>query len=384
MLSYLKSVQTLVSTEIFKRGVRYYLDGNVINFRRLILENWRSYKVKGTEDYYVKIPVLHLIIDRSKFELLPKAIEESASCNCPYFTESEQICKHIIAVCNHMDNEFFEVPGKPKMENLIQGSILENIFVAEKSRKSTLILAKFEEYFEKSSTNLFWFEKIIFDLNHDKQMATKVLIELKGDFSRRLRVFEYEKKIFLLVATSLRIGNKFWWAFWQSLLPEFSEQCRLKIWSEIWGMRRARLTMEYNEEINSYVATLNEQEKYLILERLKRDYENNTKLWLDFVLSSHYTAFLIENLDKFDAAMLIEICPMMPEERDNIDLKILNQVRVWSDFLLAGEYNELLETLSKWSALGKSETFMEAVKYIKETHKKKKKLMTGIMKIIEN
>jgi SWIM zinc finger len=384
MFSYLTSVQSLVSTEIFKRGVRYYLDGNVVGFNSMILDNWREYKIIGNEEYIVKIPVLHLLLGRSKLDQMSQAIAENSYCSCQYFYEWGGICKHIIAVCNHMDNEFLGTKNPVQMDKLIQGSILNNIFQAENGRKANEILGKFSEFFERSSTNLFWFEKIIFELHRENNLAKSIMSELQSDFKKRLRNYDYEKRMFLLVNPSLRLGGKPWWNFWQELLASFSEQTQLKFYSELWGMRRARLTTDYNEEINAFVRTLTEENKAKILERLKRDYENNSKLWLDFVMASEFIGFLFDNLDKFDAGMLIEICPLMPEKRDEIDLKIYSQIRVWSDFLTTGDYNEIIETIDKWAKLGKSEIFMEAIKYLKDSHKKKSKLISAIKKIVEN
>ncbi len=384
MFSYLSSVQQLVSTDIFKRGVRYYLDGNVVQFNRMLLENWREYKMNESEETRVRIPVLHLLLGRNNLDKLSLGLEQSAVCNCAYFLAGGGICKHIIAVCNHLDNEFLGTKNPVEMDKLIQGSILNNIFKAETGRKVNEITGKFTEYFERSSTNLFWFEKIIFELYREKELSKIILNELRIDFEKRLRIFEYEKKVFLLVNPSLRLGGKVWWNFWQELLSQFSESTQLKFWSELWGMRRAKLTTDYNEEINKFSATLSEDTKAKILERLKRDYENNSKLWLDFVMSSEYVGFLTDNLDKFDAGMLIDVCPLMPEKRDEIDVKIYGQIRVWSDFLTTGDYNEILDIISKWAKLGKSEIFMEAIKYIKESHKKKKKLTMAIKKIVEN
>ena len=384
MFSYLTSVQQLVSTEIFKRGVRYYLDGNVVGFDKMLLENWREYRMNEAEETRVKIPVLHLLLGRNNLDKISAGLQQNTFCDCAYYLNQGGICKHIVAVCNHLDNEFLGTNNPIQMDKIIQGSILNNIFKAEAGRKSNEILGKFASFFETSSTNLFWFEKIIFEFHREKELAKTIMSELKVDFEKRLRIFEYEKKIFLLVNPSIRLGSSVWWNFWQELLPNFSESTQLKFWSELWGLRKARLTTDYNESINNFVSTLTEETKEKILERLKRDYENNTKLWLDFVMSSQYVAFLVENLDKFDAGMLIDICPLMPEKRDEIDVKIYSQVRVWSDFLTTGDYGEIVDTLSKWSKLGKSETFMEAIKYIKETHKKKKKLMTAIKLIVEN
>jgi SWIM zinc finger len=384
MFSYLTSVQSLVSTEIFKRGVRYYLDGNVVGFNKMNLDNWREYKIIGNEEYTVKIPVLHLLLGRNKLDQMSNSLEESSYCSCPYFYECGGICKHIIAVCNHMDNEFLGTKNPIQMDKLIQGSILNNIFQAENGRKANEILGKFSEFFERSSTNLFWFEKIVFELYRETELSKSIMLELQSDFKKRLRNYDYEKRIFLLVNPSLRLGGKAWWNFWQELLASFSEQTQLKFYSELWGMRRARLTTDYNEEINRFVATLTEENKAKILERLKRDYENNSKLWLDFVMASEFTGFLSDNLDKFDAGMLIEVCPLMPEKRDEIDIKIYSQIRVWSDFLTTGDYDEIVQTIDKWAKLGKSEIFMEAIKYIKESHKKKSKLILAIKKIVEN
>ncbi|MFM6249908.1 MAG: hypothetical protein ACKPEQ_12295, partial [Dolichospermum sp.] len=75
MLSYLKSVQKLIHPSIYQRGIKLYLDGSIVGFEELTLDYWRIYKVIGTDEYLIKIPLLHLALDRQKFDQSSQALE---------------------------------------------------------------------------------------------------------------------------------------------------------------------------------------------------------------------------------------------------------------------------------------------------------------------
>ena len=254
-----------------------------------------------------------------------------------------------------------------------------NFFEAELNVKIQKLQQQFESYFAKSETqNIYWFEQFIFVAKKETQQYKQFLTNLKQIFARQIQNYDQEKKLYYLMTTSLRLGGLFWWDFWQEFIPQFSQRQQLRLWSEVWRNRFGRLTGEYDSQINNYIQQQTDEYKQKILEKLKEDYENNTDLWLDFVMSSKYEQFLLENLNKFDPELLLDICHILPEKREEIEIKIMNHIKIWSDYTIAGDYSELEKTLNKWSVLGRSDYFYEATKHIKTAHKKKTKLMLMI------
>jgi hypothetical protein len=206
--------------------------------------------------------------------------------------------------------------------------------------------------------------------------------DLKQMFMEQFRVYEQEKKLYHLMSISLRLGGKFWWEFWQDLIPNFSMRQQLRLWSEIWKNRFSKLSLEYDYLINQYLQSQSEEYKQAILERLKEDYETQPRIWIDFVLSTKYEQVLIDNLSKFDAGLLLDICEILPEQREKIEIQVLNQIKLWSDFTVVGDYSELEKVLKKWAILGRSDYFQDALSYIRDNHRKKTKLMS-IVKSVE-
>ena len=159
---------------------------------------------------------------------------------------------------------------------------------------------------------------------------------------------------------------------------------RLRLWSEIYRWKRSRLTREYDDLIDPVLLTKSDQEKKQILEKLQEDYPNSLNLWLDFVLTSRYEQFLVDNLDKFDPDLLIDVAYILPEQREIIEIKIMNQVKVWSDFTKSGDYTDIINTMIKWAKLGRSDYFWETIKYVQNQHKRKPSLIKALKKLEEN
>ena len=137
MLSYLETVQKIAQTDVYNRGLKYYLDGKVLSHQDLVLDLWRKYKVSSNRIYEVQIPLLHLALSPKKFDKADLALLESVSCECGYFQEFG-ICKHIVAVCGSLENEF-------------------NINLKKNKRRQTESLASnvFDSILEVKRNNLF-------------------------------------------------------------------------------------------------------------------------------------------------------------------------------------------------------------------------------------
>jgi SWIM zinc finger len=406
MFSYTQIAKDLVETDISNLGIRLYLDGSVGTIEKLLIDNWRIYNVKDSlKVYRVTMPVLHLVLSRNKFNDAVEAILQSTNCTCSYFHEFGA-CKHVVAVCQSMQKEFLEVEGKgqltKKRDLEAVGNVLGNIFDVEQKSKFRKLHELFETYFAKSEVkSIYWFEQFVHEVKKTKGKVkmnngsifssidfgdpnidyTPFLVELKSIFQNKLRDYDQEKKVYYLMTVSLQAGGRFWWEFWQDLIPGFSQRQQLRLWSEVYRWKMSRITLDYNDLITAKLVSMDDAEKKLILEKLQQDYENNLRLWLDFVLTSRYEQFLVDNLDKFDPELLIDIAYILPEKLEVIEVRIMNQVKIWSDFMKAGEYQEIVHLLSKWVKLGRSDYFWETMKYIQNQHKKKPKLMSILKKL---
>ena len=421
MFSYTQIAKEIVDSDIYNLGTRLYLDGGVGGVEKLLIDNWRIYNLKdGAKSYRVTMPVLHLILSKSKFSQAGEAILQSINCTCNYFGEFG-VCKHIVAVCQSMQKEFLEIEGKAKLtskERQLGTNLIGNIFDVEQKSKIRKLQEHFETYFAKSEVrSIYWFELFVHEVKKTKNDTLKIpllqkgvarsdgvfngdtvvaatsklnsnnqyavfLSELQLSFRHKLRDYDMEKKVYYLMTVSLQIGGRFWWEFWQDLIPDFSERQRLRLWSEVYRWKMSRITTDYNDLIENILVNKTDLEKKQILEKLQEDYPNNLNLWLDFVLTSRYEQFLVDNLDKFDPDLLIDIAYILPEQRENIEIKIASQVRIWSDFTKSGDYTDIITTLTKWAKLGRSDYFWETMKYTQIQHKKKPKLM-GILKKLQ-
>lgn len=409
MISYTQIAKELVEKDIFNLGTKLYLEGGVGTVEKLLIDNWRIYNVKDSlKVFQVTMPILHLVLNRNKFEQAVEALLQSTNCTCSYFNEFGS-CKHVVAVCQSMQKEFLEVEGKSKLlkkqDQMAIGNVLGNIFDVEEKSRFRKLHELFEAYFAKSEVkSIYWFEQFVHEVKKTKGKAkmsngsifasidfgdpsidyTSFLLELKNIFQNKLRDYDQEKKVYYLMTVSLQIGGRFWWEFWQDLIPGFSQRQQLRLWSEVYRWKMSRITSDYNDLIEAKLAAMEDEEKKLILEKLQQDYENNLKLWLDFVLTSKYEKFLVDNLDKFDPELLIDIAYILPEAREPIEVRIMNQVKIWSDYTKSGEYNDIIHILTKWSILGRSDYFWDTMKYVQTQHKKKPSLMKVLRKLEEN
>jgi hypothetical protein len=430
MFLYSQIAKDIVDSDIYNLGTKIYLDGGIGSVEKLLIDNWRIYNIKdGTKCYLVTMPVLHLVLSKNKFDQAGEALLQSINCTCNYFGEFG-VCKHIVAVCQSMQKEFLEIEGKTNLsqkEKELGTNLIGNIFDVEQKSKIRKLQQQFEAYFAKSEVrSIYWFELFVHEVKklnlkssihferNERSCASfentspvpentlsaslppltrgitldtnnyyvAFLSELKLSFKHKLRDYDMEKKVYYLMTVSLQIGGRFWWEFWQDMIPDFSERQQLRLWSEVYRWKTSRITTQYNDLIESALIIKTDTEKKQILEKLQEDYPNSLNLWLDFVLTSRYEQFLIDNLDKFDPDLLIDVAYILPEQRENIEIKIMNQVKVWSDFTKSGGYTDIINTLTKWSKLGCSDYYWDTIKYIQIQHKKKPKLMK-ILKQLE-
>jgi SWIM zinc finger len=385
MFSYLGAVQKLIGREIYGRGIKYYLEGRVTKFDDLALDFWRSYTVtENHEDVNIKIPLLHLALSQSRYPTADLALSQVVSCTCNYFQEYG-VCKHIVAVCASIEQEF-GLNKKLIVQNSDTGkkvdSLLETIFEAETDKKSRRWQSQIESYiYSSSSGDPHWFDEAISEVSNNQDQYQEFLTGFRGIILEALKTWEAELRIINLIKQSLYFGGRFWWRFWQEFLDRLEDSNKLKLWTSIWKMYIVGAFKDFQEEFLMELRRLEDSTKQDILEALKKEFQGQNKVWVTFAIESHYKLWLMANLDIFDPLNLLKLYFILPEDQDDIERRVYNQVKVWSDFLQSGNYAELVATMKKWeNSVGRTDYYEMALKYVKDNHSKKKKLMNELEK----
>src|SRR6476469_3860675 len=106
MLSYLDTAKQVVDEAVYARGIRLYLEGRVGRHQDMLLDFWREYGMNEDHNrYVVRLPLLHLALNSSKWDRASQVLKEHASCECAYYQEYG-LCKHVVAVCASLEKEF--------------------------------------------------------------------------------------------------------------------------------------------------------------------------------------------------------------------------------------------------------------------------------------
>jgi hypothetical protein len=319
VFSYLETVQSLVPATIYQRGIKYYMEGNVVGFENMILNYWREYKVVGSDVYLIKIPVLHLALDKQKFFQAAKALDEAVSCVCPYFLEYG-VCKHVVAVCAALDNEFNINLQKAKTKILKKDSenVLDKIFEAEQTRNIREFEDNLELYLESNRTPSFeWLERFTYSVNSDPQAYKTFLGGLHRLVEKCIRDYDKEKKIAIMIPRTLLFGHKIWWDFWQKHIQQVSFERKVDIWAEIWEQRSLDLSNQFGKDIDLAVSEFDHELKQKILFKLQNKFQYNKKIWLNFALKSAYWNWFEENLLNLDPQTLIQVATDSNNENNN-------------------------------------------------------------------
>jgi hypothetical protein len=379
MLSYLKSVKSIVNQGVYNRGIRLYLDGSVSKPTSMVLDNWRKYTVNGSMDYIIKFPVLHLTLDQNKFDKAGEVINEVATCECEYYY-SYGTCKHIVAVCASIDKEFdVDTRIAFNTEKVDQSSVLDNIFEAEKVKKHRKWYEVIEMYLSREHLNYYYLDEIsktLADepLDHDDFLLGlhKIIEAVMGDYSK-------EKLLIKIILESVLVGKKVWWDFWFPFLLRLDERNQTRLFVGLWKIRWLSGAKSYRDELDRILISMKNKEKRMIFDQLKIEFENQREIWLEYCFVAKFYSWLEENIDSLDPIYLVKMCLSLPENHEAYEYKILNQVKVWADFLQVGKYQEIIDFFEYWQqSLGRSEIYEEAVKYFRTTHPKKKKLLNSI------
>ncbi len=387
MFSYLEVVKKLVQPEIYNRGLKLYLEGGVLGYSDLLLDYWRKYQVQNKNNLYtVEIPLLHLALDKQKHPQASQALKEIVRCNSPYFLEFG-ICANIVAVCAALDQEFF--PNQTKTSNSKNQSkinIWDNILQAESTKKQREWLNALERClyygFSNSTEEYKTLKKYFVDLLANSDLT--FIQNIKSLIDPVVGNYLLEKNLLKIFIDPyfLASGGIVWWKLMSSFFEQMDTDHQLTIQCELWKNKIANNVSSFEEQMREYFVKLPGSQKLAILEELRKQYLSNTEFWLEFAVWVEYIEWLEEHIDELDSRYLIIVAEKIPDQRDKIEQKIVGQIKVWSDFLISGDYQELIEVLNLWKTkLGHSEYLEDILKYIRQNHHKKSKLLKALEKI---
>ncbi len=382
MLSYTKFLKDSLDPSIYNQGLRIYLQGGVSNPTSLVLDNWRLYTVIERNYYHqVKLPLLHLALDQSKFQDAYKCIREVAQCDCEYFAE-HGLCRHIVAVLAAIEKEFNQTTeltrqAPPKED------ILDSIFTAQKVKVHRKWLATMDTLLQSASNNYYHLDKISKAVKEEPGEHGDFFQQLSTILEPHVGLYSKEKRILKIALESILIGKYQFWNFFLPIVFRFDEDLQLQFWINMWKFYWMGACEGYKDDVVSHLRELPRDQKKQVLEALLQEYARQKELYLEFCFVSRYYIYLMENKEVLSETDLIRLTEHVPDMREDTDIVLSGHLRTWSDFLKAGEYQDFLKIVHLWSdKLGKSEIFVDTLKYIIRSHPKKKSLTRKLQDLI--
>ncbi len=381
LTNYLQLIDNLCPKDIICLGQKVYLDGMILDKKDIGIANFREYRVKeGSVNYSVQTPLWHLVLTTNDSEKIQELVSKFSYCDCAYY-DQVGFCKHLVAVFESINNEFFSNEKikqaiTPKKDIINSENLIQNLFDFDRNKWQQQSLIKLEQYFTKSSNSLAWWEFIVLEIK--KQKLTEFKNTIVKILESKLKIYENEKKVIPLLNQSLILDFDSWFENTQSISDKLTERNYYQFWSQTWRVLNgisSNKDLKNNSVLNIYLSQKDDQFKSNILELLKENYQESPQLWLQFVMDSRYEDFIIKNIDSYDPELLLKIIEILPENREKIEQKLAYKVRIWIDFLMSGDYGELQTFLNNWKILGKSYYFEKTLEYIKANHSKKRSLI---------
>lgn len=386
MLSYLKVVQKLVEPEIYNRGIKLYLDGKVLGYKELVLDYWRRYEVQGRTDLYtIDIPLLHLALDKSKYDKIDQALAQVVRSTSPYFVEFG-VDSQIVAVCAALDQEFKveKIKNSGQTKKVAEG-VWDKILQAEGSKKEREWVSALEKIiyngFSEQTKQFKDLKEMLAYIVENKApfppSFNEIFTSVVGDYLPEKNLLKLFTHPFFLSK-----GGLVWWSLIQPFFERMDIDNQIKLVEELWKNYLAGNTIKFETELLIYLKSLSLEQKNQVLESLRKSYNTEPNYWISFALQSKNMNWLDENIDQLDCRYLILAAEVLPDSREMIEQKIVKQIQIWSNFLQSGEYEEILNILKLWKdKLGRSDYYEDILGYIRANHPKKIKLIRGIEKI---
>jgi len=415
-ISYLEAAKLKTSEAVYARGIKYYLFQKIKSWKDLSLPFWRQYEVKGESQIYtVRFPIAHRLLEITSLEHLSEVIDTHSSCNCQYFIDYG-ICKHIVAVCNEIDVEFFDPKKDFKLKSdakeiarLQASSVLDNIFGIEKQKKFSEYIA----YLFKPNTPSYLTREMVIDLEREVQPLVDKTLQMAKDKTFEEALSEYavninaEPKTFplaqrLLTEISPKLGyykeekdlcvllEKAVY-FWQSpgfllLFLHFQSQVTVENQAKtvyllyrlsFTILSQSRWSLVWKDYLNSQ--SLSQDVADRVLELLEGDFGRDTPITVAFAIWVRYSTWLETNLELLQNHDLLEIIKILPDRHEEIDQILRSRALAWIDYLPANtqNYQELSHFLHEWAnILGSSEYLDEVLHHLRLIHAKKKSLLS--------
>jgi len=382
MFSYLKSIQKEVSPTVLQKGQKLYLDGYTQKFETMILDNWRAYMVTDKrQEYVVKVPLLHLLLDIEQQKLLPAAILESVHCDCEYFF-SNGICKHVIGVLASLDNEFsLELKQQKQQRQKADNHLIDQIFLVNEKQKVTQFFHDLEEYFYTSGFGFNWLKKFCQEfagkLNHD------FFQNLEPFLLKHLETFEGEKKIVRLLYQTLLLDCQNWWQFWLKILPQLSAKNQLNLQIKIFKLTLTNTLKPVETKVELYFSQLKTKQKQQIIKVLNSEENLPDNTVNSFAILSSFLDWIEQNLHLFSVKEMLLISQKFPDFSENLEQNLAEKVKVNLDFVQEKEHlNEILETLENWlQVFGRTAFFEKSLDYAKQNLKNQKSFQKKLNKL---
>jgi hypothetical protein len=384
MFSYLSSVQSLTNASVYNRGLKIYLEGEVGRPKNLTLDSWREYRVVGSfvDEYHIHFPLIHLLVNPSNFSKAPQIIEEVVGCECQYFFEYG-VCKHIVAVCASLDKEFgFERKDARGLLKKVADSdgVMESIFEAERVRNERKWIDVLQQYLTRDIPHFYELDRMAKEVADNSGQHGDFL-----DYVLKLRdntVGDYlkEKKLIRIILETILVGKEFWWDFWNECFFAFDERNIELLLIGLWKIHLVGSDSGFLGKSIGFFKGLPETNKDMLICILEKEFRANSgPLVIDFCFQIGYEKWLSNNVSLLSPQDIIRLCLLAPENREDYEFLLLNQLKVWVDFLQSGNYKEIRQVFEDWrTKLGTSQQYDEAIQYLKTTHPKKKTLWKGL------
>jgi hypothetical protein len=414
-ISYLEAAKLKSSEAVYARGIKYYLFQKIKSWKDLPLPFWRQYEVKGENQVYtVRFPIAHRLLEITSLEHLAEVVDTHTSCNCQYFIDYG-ICKHIVAVCNEIDVEFFDPKKDFKLKSdakeiarLQSSSVLDNIFGIEKQKK----FSEYISYLFKPNTPSYLTREMVIDLERELQPLVDKTLQMAKEKSFDEALNEYqidinaEPKTYplahkLLTEISPKLGYYkeekdlyvllekvvyFWqspafcllYLSWQSPMTVENQAKHVYLLYRLSFtiLSQSRWSLVWKDYLSS--KSLAQEVVDRVLELLESDFGRDTPITVAFAIWVRYSTWLETNLELLQNNDLLEIIKILPDRHEEIDRILRSRALAWIDYLPANtqNYQELSHFLHEWAnILGSSEYLDEVLEHLRLIHTKKKSLL---------
>jgi hypothetical protein len=381
-LPYLESLSGQLDTSIYNRGLKLYLEGGVSNPKPLLLDNWRTYNV--TEKYLtyeVRIPVLHLALEQSKYPQAWNALQEVVSCECELFMEG-LACTHIVAVLAHMDKEFNFRPT-PTRKQADPSELFDTIFTAQKVKTHRKWLATMDTLLTRETANYYYLDEISKTIKEEVGEHDEFFEQLKKLIEPFIGFYTKEKRVVRIALEAILIGKSEMYKFFIPYISRIDEENQFQFWTSMWKLYWMGACEGYKDSFIVTIRSLSLPQKAEIFRRLSNEYAQQREVFIEFCYVAQYYEYLITHKHELSETELIRLTVLVPDLREETDILLAGHIRTWSDFLQVGEYKEFKAMISLWAdKLGKSELFVETCKYVIISHQRKKSLVNFLKAMI--